>query len=104
MHSTSHQVSARWRAHIDAQARSGQPQKGFCASLGISYASFGNWKRRLSQGRVGSPGDGMFIPLMPTAVGQEVMRVSLPTVIVLEVPIGSNPKLLGHIPGGTETK
>lgn len=104
MHSTSHQASARWRAHIDAQAKSGQPQKEFCASRGISYASFGYWKRRLSQGRPGAPVNSMFIPVVTAAVGRDVMRVALPSGIVLDVPMGSDPKWIAQILGGIETK
>ncbi|MBT8389059.1 MAG: hypothetical protein KJP13_05365 [Altererythrobacter sp.] len=37
-----------WQHLIDEQAGSGQTQAAFCEAQGLSLASFGNWKRRLT--------------------------------------------------------
>jgi hypothetical protein len=46
----------------------------------------------------------MFIPVVTAAVGRDVMRVALPSGIVLDVPMGSDPKWIAQILGGIETK
>lgn len=37
-----------WQRLVDEQAGSGLTQAAFCEAQGLSLASFGNWKRRLS--------------------------------------------------------
>ena len=42
--------SDEWQRLIDEQAQSGLTQAAFCEAQGLSLASFGNWKRRLTTG------------------------------------------------------
>jgi len=40
--------SAYWQDLVDEWSRSGQTQAAFCRAHGITYGSFGWWKRRLA--------------------------------------------------------
>lgn len=45
---TTRRTRAQWQALVDEQASSGLPATRFCEQHGVGYASFCNWRKRLS--------------------------------------------------------
>ena len=81
---------AIWQRHIDDQLSSGLSQRGFCASQGLSLASFGYWKRRLSRYDSAPIRSPMFVPIRPDRPRTELVRLSHPAGLTVEIPIGSD--------------
>ena len=79
-----------WQRHLDDQLSSGLSQRDFCASRGLSLASFGYWKRRL--GKVDSPSacGPLFIPFRPERPRLESIRLSHPDGLTVEIPFGAD--------------
>ena len=42
-------TAKQWKVLVDQQANSGQSARLFCEAQGVAYASFCNWRRRLSE-------------------------------------------------------
>ena len=81
---------AIWQRHLDDQLSSGLSQRDFCASQGISLASFGYWKRRVSMQDSTSTRGPMFIPIRPDRPRTELVRLTHPAGLTVEIPIGSD--------------
>jgi len=78
---------AQWQRHINAWRRSELSQKAYCESQGISLATFGYWRKRLS-GRADNTPSQKFLAIGSAPV-PSMVRVHLPGGIVLDVPTGS---------------
>ena len=79
-----------WQRHLDDQLSSGLSQRDFCASRGLSLASFGYWKRRLGRRDSAHAQEPMFVPIRPDRPRSESVRLSHPAGLTVEIPIGSD--------------
>ena len=85
---------AAWRQRLERFARSGLSVYRFCATEGVSVASFYRWRKELAAERSGGPavssgaeaGQG-FAPV--TLVGVGALVVELPGGTRLQVPAGN---------------
>ena len=50
-----HRTSAQWQALVDQQHASGVSAVQFCKQQDIGYASFCNWRKRLSDNQLDEP-------------------------------------------------
>lgn len=50
-----HRTSAQWQALVDQQQASGLSAVQFCKQQNIGYASFCNWRKRLSDNQIEEP-------------------------------------------------
>lgn len=73
----------QWRKHIEAQGKSGLSQGEYCARKGLSLASFGYWRQRLSNKE---PSSERFVSLPISGVLLEVVIGSA----VIRIPPGSD--------------
>jgi hypothetical protein len=79
-----------WQRHLDDQLSSGLSQRDFCASRGLSLASFGYWKRRLARSDLTSACDPLFVPFHPERPHPDSVRLSRPGGLTVEIPFGSD--------------
>jgi hypothetical protein len=79
-----------WQRHLDDQLSSGLSQRDFCASRGLSLASFGYWKKRLAKVDSASASGPLFLPVRPERPRFESVRLSHPGGLTIEIPIGSD--------------
>lgn len=79
-----------WQGHLDDQLSSGLSQRDFCASRGLSLASFGYWKRRLSKLDSLSACGPLFVPFRPETPRLDSVRLSHPSGLTIEIPFGSD--------------
>lgn len=79
-----------WQRHLDDQLSSGLSQRDFCASRGLSLASFGYWKRRLARLDYAPAREPVFVPIRPDKPHPESVRLSHPAGLTVEIPVGSD--------------
>ena len=56
----------RWRAHVDAQARSPLSQRAYCDDHDLAYSSFTYWRRRLRGSGTSAPSPSAAASAQPT--------------------------------------
>ena len=69
-----HRTSEQWQTLLDQQRSSGLSAVQFCKQEGIGYASFCNWRKRLSDNPLGqspSSGEADFLDLSSLMGGSE---------------------------------
>ena len=84
---------AAWRQRLERFGRSGLPVTRFCASEGVSVASFYLWRKKLAAERREAPGqptagEGQAFSAV-TLVGASTLVVELPGGTRLQVPAGN---------------
>lgn len=58
-------AAARWREHVEEQARSGLTVGAYCAARGLAAPTFYEWRRRIAAG--GGPARAAFVPVEVTS-------------------------------------
>jgi len=83
--------SSFWTAHVESWQASGQTQRDYCQTQGISLASFGYWRKKLRP-HAAPPARGL-VPISVAAQGAStiMLEVVLPNHLTLRVPMTAEP-------------
>ena len=85
----------QWVERLAAWRSSGQSQAAWCREHGVSLASLGDWRRKLS-GEVAA-GSSALLPIQLSAMHAPRVEVCLPEGIVLRVAAASDPAWLARL-------
>ena len=98
------QLERFWRETLAAWEKSGKSVRAFCASRGLSQASFYGWRRTLRERDRQRPLEERLPRLVPLrVVPGAVLEVVLPTGLVVRVPDGAEPAAVATLVAALRT-